>query len=177
VSRHHPLVLSLLEPSPTRVCTLGSSMWRRGAAANAAGNNSMLTCVRSRVVSSSTCAMWAWPRRCCRPSPRPRAPAWVPPRALLGLPRLRLSVEGEDLPFFPSPWQASHCSRVKCNFPSTVIGPERGCGSSSSTTLRRPITSSIDNVERSSRDSIERGIYLYFSGMQRKSFSMALSSS
>jgi hypothetical protein len=37
-----------------------------------------------------------------------------------------------------------------------VIGPERGCGSSPSTTLRRPIASSIDIVERSSRDSIER---------------------
>jgi len=55
--------------------------------------------------------------------------------------------------------------------------PERGCGSSLSTTLRRPIASSIDMVERSSRVSIERAICLYFSGMQRKSFSTALSSS
>jgi hypothetical protein len=31
-------------------------------------------------------------------------------------------------------------------------------------------------MERSSRDSIERVICLYFSGMHRKSFSMALSS-
>jgi hypothetical protein len=32
--------------------------------------------------------------------------------------------------------QASHCSRVRCNFPPMVIGPERGCGSSPSMTLR-----------------------------------------
>jgi hypothetical protein len=37
------------------------------------------------------------------PSARPRAPAWAPPRALRGLPRLRPPVEGEDSPFFPSP--------------------------------------------------------------------------
>ena len=55
-----------------------------------------------------------------------------------------------------------------------VMGPERDCGSSLSTTLRRPIASSIDIVERSSRDSIERAICLYFSGTQRKSFSTAL---
>jgi hypothetical protein len=76
-----------------------------------------------------------------------------------------------------SPWQASHCSRVRCSFPPIVIGPEGACGSSPSTTLRRPIASSIVIVERSSRDSIERAICLYFSGMQRKSFSTALSSS
>jgi hypothetical protein len=55
-----------------------------------------------------------------------------------------------------------------------VIGPDRGCGSSPSMTLRQPIASSIDIVERSSRDSIERAICLYFSGMHRKSFSTAL---
>jgi hypothetical protein len=44
---------------------------------------------------------------------------------------------------------------VRCNFPLTVIGPERGCSSSLSTTLRRLIASSIDIVERSSRDSID----------------------
>jgi hypothetical protein len=76
-----------------------------------------------------------------------------------------------------SPWQASHCSRVRCSFLPIVIGPEGACGSSPSTTLRRPIASSIVIVERSSRDSIDRAICLYFSGMQRKSFSTALSSS
>jgi hypothetical protein len=55
----------------------------------------------------------------------------------------------ERTPFFPSPRQASHCSRVRCNFPPTVIGPERGCGSSLSTTLRRHIASSIDIMEKS----------------------------
>jgi hypothetical protein len=90
------------------------------------------------------------------PSAHPCAPAWAPPCDLCRLPRLRPLVEGGDSPFFPSPWQVSHCSRVKCSFPPTVIGPERGCGSSPSTTLRRPIASSIDIVERSSRDSIER---------------------
>jgi hypothetical protein len=85
-------------------------------------------------------------------------------------------IEGGDSPFFPSPWQDSHCSRVRCSFPPTVIGPERGCGSSPSTTLRRPIASSINIVERSRRDSIERAICLYFLGMHRKSFSTALSS-
>ena len=55
-----------------------------------------------------------------------------------------------------------------------AMGPERNCGSSLSTTLRLPITSSIDIVERSSRESIERAICLYFSGTQRKSFSTAL---
>jgi hypothetical protein len=68
VSRHHPSVLSLLEPSPRRACALGSSRWRRAAATDAAGDNSMLACARSRVGSSSTCAMWAWPRRGCRHS-------------------------------------------------------------------------------------------------------------
>jgi hypothetical protein len=63
-----------------------------------------------------------------------------------------------------------HYSRVRCSFPLTVIGPERGYGSSPSMTLRRPIASSIDIVERSSINSIERAICLYFSGMQRKSF-------
>jgi hypothetical protein len=42
---------------------------------------------------------------------------------LRGLQRLWPPVEGVDFPFFPSPWQASHCSRVRCNFPPTVIGP------------------------------------------------------
>jgi hypothetical protein len=111
------------------------------------------------------------------PSAHPHAPAWAPLRALRDLPRLRPPVEGEDSPFFPSPWQASHCSRMRCNFPPTVIGPERGYGSSLSMTLRRPIASTIDIVERSSRDSIERAICLYFSEMHRKSFSTALSSS
>jgi hypothetical protein len=110
------------------------------------------------------------------PSTRPCAPAWTPPHDLCRLPRLRSPVEGGDSPFFPSPWQASHCSRVRCSFPLTVIGPERGCDSSPSTTLSRLIASSIDIVERSSRDSIERAICLYFSGMHRKSFSTALSS-
>ena len=52
-----------------------------------------------------------------------------------------------------------------------VMGPERDCGSSLSMTLRRPIASSIDIVERSSRDSIERAICLYFSGTQREMLS------
>jgi hypothetical protein len=81
------------------------------------------------------------------------------------------------LPFFLSPWQASHCSRVRCSFPSIMIGLVRACGSSPSTTLRRPIASSIVIVERSSRYSIERAICLYFSRMQQKSFSTALYSS
>jgi len=55
------------------------------------------------------------------------------------------------------------------------IPPEGGCGSSLSTTLRRPIASLIIMVERSSRDSIERAVCLYLSGMQQKSFSTALS--
>jgi hypothetical protein len=110
------------------------------------------------------------------PLARPCAPAWAPLRDLCHLPRLRPPVEGGDSPFFPSLWQASHYSQVRCSFPPTVIGPERGCGSSPSTTLRRPIASSIDIVERSSRDSIERAICLYFSGIHRKSFSTALSS-
>jgi hypothetical protein len=55
---------------------------------------------------------------------------------LVPLPRLRSPVEGEDSRFFPSPWQAFHYSLVRCNFPPTVIGPERGCGSSPSMTLR-----------------------------------------
>jgi hypothetical protein len=80
---------------------------------------------------------------------------WAPPHNLCRLPCLRPSVEGGDSPFFPSSWQASHYSRVRCNFPPTVIVPERGCGSSPSTTLRRPIASSINIMERSSRDSIE----------------------
>jgi hypothetical protein len=37
-----------------------------------------------------------------------------------------------------------------------VIGLERGCGPSPSMTLRQLIASSIDIVERSSRDSIDR---------------------
>jgi hypothetical protein len=76
-------------------------------------------------------------------------PAWAPPR---GLPRLRPRVE-EDSPFFWSPWQASHCSRVRYSFPPIVIGLEGACGSSPSTTLRRPIVSSIDIVERSSTET------------------------
>jgi hypothetical protein len=44
---------------------------------------------------------------------------------------------GRGLPLLPSHWQASHCSRVRCSFPPTVIGPERGYGSSPLTTLRR----------------------------------------
>jgi hypothetical protein len=39
-----------------------------------------------------------------------RAPAWAPLRALCRLPRLRPPIEGGDSPFFPSPWQSSHCS-------------------------------------------------------------------
>jgi hypothetical protein len=58
-----------------------------------------------------------------------------------------------------------------------VTGSEESCGLSASTTLRRPIASSIDIVERSTRDSTEQTIYLYFGGAQRKSFSIALSSS
>jgi hypothetical protein len=110
------------------------------------------------------------------PSACPRAPAWVPLCALRGLPRLRPPIEEEDSPFFSSPWQASHYSRVRYSFPPMVIGPERVCGSSSSTTLRRSIASSIGIVEWSSRDSIDRAICLYFLGMQQKSFLMALSS-
>jgi hypothetical protein len=212
MSRHHLSVLLLLEPSLWRACALDSSRRRRAAAADAAGDNSMLVCARSRADSSSTCATWTWLHCGCRyslaqwpslpqlwqvsshasfwlpaaplwappwglPSPCPRTLAWAPPRTMCGLPRLQPPVEGEDSPFFPSPWQASHCSRVRCNFPSTMIGLKRSCGSSPSMTLRRPIASSIDIVERSGRDSIERAIYLYFSGMQQKSFSTALSSS
>jgi hypothetical protein len=112
------------------------------------------SCGRRRLVPASGCRRRGAPPRVL-PSARPRALAWEPPRALRDLPRLRPPVEGEDSPFFPSPWQASHCSRVRCNFPLTVKGPERGCGSSPSMTLRRPIASSIDIMERSSRDSIE----------------------
>jgi hypothetical protein len=75
---------------------------------------------------------------------------------LVRLATLAAARQGRGLPFFPSLWQAFHCSRVRCNFLPTVIGPERGCGSSPSTTLRRPIASSIDIVERPSRESIER---------------------
>jgi hypothetical protein len=171
VSRHHPSVLSLLEPSPRRACALGSSRWMRAAAADAAGDNSMLACARSRADSSSACAMWAWPRRGCRhslaqwpslpqlwqassragfwlpvgppgappralPSARPCVPVWAPPRDLCRLPRLRPPVEGGDSPFFPSPWQASHCSRVRCSFLPTVIGLERGCPNCSKSSPR-----------------------------------------
>jgi hypothetical protein len=67
--RHHPSVLSLLEPSPRRACALDSSRWRRAVAADAVGDNSILACVRSRAVSSSsTCATWGWPRHGCRHS-------------------------------------------------------------------------------------------------------------
>jgi hypothetical protein len=105
------------------------------------------------VLALPTAPPWAPPR--APPSACPRAPAWAPPRALRKLSRLRPHVEEEDAPFL-SPWQASHCSRVRCSFPQIVIGPERVCGSSPSTTLRRLIASSIVIVERSSRDSIER---------------------
>jgi hypothetical protein len=58
VSRHHSSVLSLLELSPRRMCALGSSRWRRASVADAAGDNLMLACARSRAGSSpSTCAM------------------------------------------------------------------------------------------------------------------------
>jgi hypothetical protein len=78
VSRHHPSVLSLLEPSPRRTCALGSSRWRRAAAADAAGDKSMLACARSRAGSSSSaCATWAWPRRGCRHSKSVLAPVVV----------------------------------------------------------------------------------------------------
>jgi hypothetical protein len=123
------------------------------------------SCGRRRLVSASGCR---WRRRGRLRGHYPQhvlAPGFLPP------------VEGGDSPFFPLPCQSSHYSRVRCNFPPTVIGPERGCGSSPSTTLRRPIASLIDIVERSSRDSFERAIYLYFSGMHRKIFSTALSSS
>jgi hypothetical protein len=83
----------------------------------------------------------------------------------------------EGSPLLLSPWRESHCSRVRRSFPPVVMGPDRGCGSSVSMTLRRPIASSIVIVERSSSDSIERAICLYFSGTQRRSFSTALSSS
>jgi hypothetical protein len=43
---------------------LDSSRWRRAAAADAAEDNSMLACARSRAGSSSfTYAMWTWPHR------------------------------------------------------------------------------------------------------------------
>ena len=56
-----------------------------------------------------------------------------------------------------------------------VMGPERDCGSTLSMALRRPIASSIDIMERSSRDSIKRAIYLYFLRTQQKTFFIALS--
>jgi hypothetical protein len=59
------------------------------------------------------------------------------------------------------------CCRVKYSFSSMVIGLERVCGSSPSTTMRRPIASLIVIVERSSKDSIKRAICLYFSMMQQ----------
>jgi hypothetical protein len=95
---------------------------------------------------------------------------------IVPLAALAAARRGRRIPLLPVTLAGLHCSRVRCNFPPTVIGPERGCGSSPSTTLRRPIASSINIMERSSRDSIERTIYLYFSGMHRKSFSTALSS-
>jgi hypothetical protein len=130
------------------------------------------SCGRRRLVSASGCQ---WCRRGRYPwhilAPRPgRLCAPCVTYRACGRP-------SRERTFFPSLWQASHCSRVRCNFPPTVIGTERGCGSSPSRTLRRPIASSIDIMERTSRDSIERMICLYFSGMQRKSFSTALSSS
>jgi hypothetical protein len=75
---------------------------------------------------------------------------------LVPLAALVAAHRGRGLPLLPSPWQASHYFQVRYNFPLTVIGPERGCGSSPSTTLRQPIASLIDIVERSSRDLIER---------------------
>ena len=68
---------------------------------------------------------------------------------------LAATSRGRGLPLFPAPRRASDYSRVRWSFPPMEIPPEGGCGSSLSTTLRRPIASSIDMVERSSRDSIE----------------------
>jgi hypothetical protein len=60
VLRHHTSVRSLLEPSSRRACALGSSRWRRATVADAAGDNPMLVCARSRSnSSSSTYATWA----------------------------------------------------------------------------------------------------------------------
>jgi hypothetical protein len=89
----------------------------------------------SRVIAVDT----SWPNgQACHSCGRRRlVPAWAPPRDLCRLPHLRPPIEGGGSPFFLSPWQASHCSRVRCSFPPTVIGPERGCGLSQSTTLRR----------------------------------------
>ena len=102
----------------------------------------------------SSCAGLGLPAAPPRASPpaRPCAPAWASLRALRGLPRLRPPVVEEDSPSFLSPWQESHCSRVRSSFPPVVMGPERDGVSSVSTTLRRPIASSIVIVERSSRD-------------------------
>jgi hypothetical protein len=182
VSRHHPSVLSLLEPSPRRACALGSSRWRRAAAADATGDTRCLHVpgaelappppVRrgpGRVVAVDT----PWPNgQVCHSCGRHRL---VPAS---GCRRHRQGhLHGRYPRHVLAPRQASHYSRVRCSFPLTVIGPERGCGLSPSMTLRRPIASLINIVERSSRDSIERVIYLYFSGMHWKSFSMTLSSS
>jgi hypothetical protein len=69
LSEELPSVLSLLEPLPRRVCALGSSRWRRAVTADAAGDNSMLACARSRAGSSSSiCATWVWSHRGCRHS-------------------------------------------------------------------------------------------------------------
>jgi hypothetical protein len=128
-----------------RVCSFNSSRWRKATTVDAAGDNLMLACARSRAGSSSTYVMWAWAHHGYRHSlaqcpslpllwqalshadfwlpaappwvplqppclTRPRTSAWAPLCALRGLPCLRLPIEEEDSPFFPSPWQASHYS-------------------------------------------------------------------
>jgi hypothetical protein len=68
VSRHHPSIMSLLEPSPRKARAFDSSRWSV-AAVGATGGSSMLACAKSRASSSaSTCATLAWPRRGCRHS-------------------------------------------------------------------------------------------------------------
>ncbi|PUZ60499.1 hypothetical protein GQ55_4G133600 [Panicum hallii var. hallii] len=206
VLRHHPSVLSSPEPSarqgggepllpvplevarclcvleaelapppppvrrePGRVVAVDSP-WPSGQTCHNCGKHHPVpACARP------TAPPWAPPR--APSSARPRDPAWAPTCALRGLPRLRPSVVEEDSPFFPSPRQTSHCFPAKWSLPPMVTGSEESCGSSVSTTLRRPIASSIDIVERSTGDSTERTICLYFGGAQRKSFSIALSSS
>jgi hypothetical protein len=64
VSRHHPSILSLLEQSPRRVCDLGPSKWRRATATDAARDNLMLVCARSRVLLLHLCDVGlaaSWP--------------------------------------------------------------------------------------------------------------------
>jgi hypothetical protein len=68
VSRHHPSIMSLLEPSPRKSCAFNSSRWSV-AAVGAAGGSSMLACAKSKASSStSACVTLAWPRRGCRHS-------------------------------------------------------------------------------------------------------------